>query len=67
MEKLLEAFAMLLQGSGESHNWSGECLEVAPQIGVMKREFLPFVNEESRLSAEMTMERSRHLHEVVED
>lgn len=63
MEKLLEAFEGLLPG-GEYAEMSGECLEVAPQLGVRRREFIGFVNEESRISAEMTYERSHHLHEV---
>lgn len=66
MNKLLEAFEKLLPG-GEFADLGGECLEVAPQIGVRKREFVEFVNEESRISAEMTYERSHHLHEVVEE
>ena len=65
MEKLLEAFEMLLP-DGEFGNVSGECLEVAPQLGVRKVEWMPFVNEESRISAEMTYGRSHYLHEVVE-
>lgn len=66
MGKLLEAFEKLLPG-GEFERLSGECIEVAPQLGVRVREFVGFVNEESRVSAEMTYERSHHLHEVVED
>lgn len=66
MEKLLEAFEKLLSG-GEYGGLSGECIEVAPKLGVRRREFVGFVNEESRVSAEMTYERSHFLHEVVED
>ena len=66
MDNLLRAFEMLLPG-GEFANESGECLEVAPQLGAIKKEFLPFINDESLLSAEMTMERSRYLHEVVRE
>ena len=65
MEKLLEAFERLLPG-GDFTDLTGECIEVAPQLGVRRREFVDFVNEESRISAEMTYERSHHLHEVVE-
>ncbi|KIW83059.1 hypothetical protein Z517_02302 [Fonsecaea pedrosoi CBS 271.37] len=62
MERLLEAFESLL---GENP-MSGECLEVAPQIGVRVVQFVPFINEESKLSADMTYERSHHLHEPSE-
>ncbi|OAL23875.1 hypothetical protein AYO22_06051 [Fonsecaea multimorphosa] len=63
MEKLLEAFESLL---GENP-MSGECLEVAPKLGVRVVQFVPFINEESRLSAETTYERSHYLHEPVTD
>ena len=65
MERLLEAFEKLLPG-GEFGNVGGECLEVAPQLGVRKVEWMPFINDESRISAEMTYQRSHYLHEVVE-
>ncbi|KAK3712769.1 hypothetical protein LTR37_008859 [Vermiconidia calcicola] len=65
MEKLLEAFEMLLS-KGEYRGLSGECLEVAPKLGIRVVPFLEFVNEESRVSAEITYERSRYLHEVVD-
>ena len=64
MEKLLEAFQMLLN-HGQYKNLSGECLEVAPKLGVRIVPKTEFVNEESRISAEITYERSHHLHEVV--
>lgn len=64
MEWLLQAFEMLLWGEGK--DWSGECLEVAPKLGVRKVEFVPFVNEESKRSAEITDARSMGLHSVVE-
>jgi hypothetical protein len=63
MERLLEAFESLL-GANEM---SGECLEVAPKLGVRVVQFLPFVNEESRHSARLTYERSHYLHEPVLD
>ena len=62
MEKLLEAFEILLDNS----KYSGECYEVAPKIGVVIRPPVEFINEESRISADMTYERSHHLHEVIE-
>lgn len=66
MEKLLEAFEGLLS-NGKYSDLSGECLEVAPKLGVRIAPKTEFVNEESRISAEMTYERSHYLHEVVED
>ncbi|KAK5165427.1 uncharacterized protein LTR77_008956 [Saxophila tyrrhenica] len=65
MEKLLECFEMLLSG-GEHKDLSGECLEVAPQLGIRIAPKVEFVNEESKKSAEITYERSHYLHEVVE-
>ena len=65
MEKLLEAFEMLLS-KGQYRELSGECLEVAPKLGIRVVPFLEFVNEESRVSAQITYERSHYLHEVVE-
>ena len=67
MGDLLDAFEMLL-AQGKHKDLSGECLEVAPKVGVrVVKEWVPFVNEESRLSAEMTYHRSHYLHEVVDD
>ena len=66
MEHLLQAFEMLLN-QGKYKDLSGECLEVAPKIGVRKVNFVPFVNDESRISAEITYERSHYLHEVVNE
>ena len=48
-------------------DYSGECLEVAPQIGVRIRPPVEFINKESRISAEMTYERSHYLHEPVHE
>ena len=67
MATLLEAFEKLLPG-GEFAALGGECIEVAPRLGVRRRaEFAEFVDEESRVSAEMTYERSHFLHEVAGD
>ena len=66
MEKLLEAFEMLISKEGKYAGISGECLEVAPKLGVRILPKTEFVNEQSRISAEMTYERSHYLHEVVE-
>ncbi|EXJ71072.1 uncharacterized protein A1O5_06065 [Cladophialophora psammophila CBS 110553] len=63
IEKLLEAFESLM---GENP-MSGECLEVAPQLGVRVVQFIPFINEESKISADMTYERSHYLHEPIMD
>lgn len=63
MERLLEAFELLL-GNNE---YAGECFEVAPKIGVKIRPATEFINEESKISADMTYDRSHHLHEVVTD
>ena len=54
MEKLLEAFEMLIAKEGEFSNISGECLEVAPKIGIRLRQKTDFINEESRISADIT-------------
>lgn len=54
MEKLLEAFEMLISSEGKYADISGECLEVAPQLGVRIMPKAEFVNEESRLSADIT-------------
>ena len=54
MENLLKAFEMLLAKEGEFSHVSGECLEISPKIGVWLRPGTEFVNEESRLSAEIT-------------
>ena len=54
MEKLLEAYEMLMAKEGEYAMVSGECLEVAPKIGVRLAPKVPFVNEESRISSEIT-------------
>ena len=62
MEHLLEAFELLLG----DNDISGECFEIAPKIGCRIMPKTPFVNEESRISAEMTYERSHHLHEPIE-
>lgn len=56
---------MLLNG-GKYADLSGECLEVAPKIGVRIHPKDEFVNEESRISADITYGRSHYLHEVVE-
>ena len=66
MDNLLKAFEMLLSKDTEYSSMSGECLEVAPKIGVRVAPKMEFVNEESRISAEITYERSHYLHEVVE-
>ena len=66
MERLLEAFEMLIAKEGEYARISGECLEVAPKLGGRIAPKMEVVNEESRVSAEMTYERSHYLHEVVE-
>jgi NAD(P)-dependent dehydrogenase (short-subunit alcohol dehydrogenase family) len=63
METLLEAFELLLG----ANDISGECLEVAPKIGVRIVPFLPFVNMESRLNAEISYDRSHYLHEPIMD
>jgi NAD(P)-dependent dehydrogenase (short-subunit alcohol dehydrogenase family) len=65
MEKLLEAFETLLS-QGENNKLSGECLEVAPKLGIRIVPKADFVNEESKISADITYERSHYLHEVVE-
>lgn len=65
MEKLLEAFEMLMS-NGEHNRISGECLEVAPKLGVRIVPKTEFVNEESKISADITYERSHYLHEVVD-
>ena len=54
MEKLLEAFELLLSKEGEYASMSGECLEVAPKLGIRVVPKMEFVNEESRISADMT-------------
>jgi hypothetical protein len=54
MEKLLEAFELLIAKEGEFSNISGECLEVAPKIGIRLRPKTEFINEESRISADIT-------------
>lgn len=54
MEKLLEAYELLIAKEGEYSKVSGECLEVAPKIGVRLAPKVPFVNEESRISSEIT-------------
>ncbi|OQU96054.1 hypothetical protein CLAIMM_02190 isoform 1 [Cladophialophora immunda] len=61
MERLLEAFESLLG----DNPMSGECLEVAPKLGVRVVQFVPFINEESKLSADMTYDRSHYLHELI--
>ena len=66
MAKLLEAFEMLLSG-GQYAELSGECVEIAPKLGIRLVPKTEFVNEESRISADITYERSHHLHEVVEN
>lgn len=63
MEKLIEAFELLLGNS----EYAGECFEVAPQIGVKIRPATEFINNESKISADMTYDRSHHLHEVMKD
>jgi hypothetical protein len=63
MEKLLQAFEQLLGAS----DYSGECFEIAPKIGCRIVPPTPFVNDESRISAEMTYERSHYLHEPIDD
>jgi hypothetical protein len=65
MEKLLEAFEMLLS-QGEHKGLSGECLEVAPKLGIRIVPKTEFVNEESKISADITYQRSHYLHEVTE-
>lgn len=48
--------------------YSGECFEIAPQQDRWRVvPFVEFVNEASRVSAEMTVERSHHLHEPIYD
>ncbi|KAF2095751.1 glucose 1-dehydrogenase [Rhizodiscina lignyota] len=63
MKHVLEAFEMTL---GDS-KLAGQIIEVAPQIGPNIRPPAAWINEESRLSAEMTYARSHHLHEPVKD
>lgn len=55
MEKLLEAYEMLIAKDGKYSKISGECLEVAPKIGVRLAPKVEFVNEESRMSSEITL------------
>ena len=66
MDDLLKAFRKLL-GNGEYTHLSGECIEVAPKLGVRIVPKTEFVNEESEISAQLTYERSHHLHEVVDE
>ncbi len=65
MEKLLEAFEMLLS-DGEHKELSGECFEVAPKLGIRIVPKMEYVNEESRVTGDIAYERSHHLHEVME-
>ena len=66
MKDVLEAFEKLLPG-GEYGDGSAECLEVAPKIGIRRvEEWMPFVNEESRINAEESYRRNHVLHEVFE-
>jgi len=65
MEKLVECFESLLS-NGEHKDLSGECFEVAPNLGARIVPKTEFVNEESKISADITYERSHYLHEVVE-
>ena len=54
MEHLLEAFEKLIAKEGEFSAMSGECLEIAPKLGVRLAPKTEFVNEESRMSAKIT-------------
>lgn len=63
MKDVLKAFEMTLGHS----KLAAQCIEVAPQIGPNIRAPAAWINEESRISAEMTYERSHHLHEPVQD
>ena len=54
MEHLLEAFEKLIAKNGEFSGVSGECLEVAPKLGVRVRPKTEFVNKESKISADIT-------------
>ena len=62
MDKLMEAFEMLMAG-GKFGDVSGECLEVAPnRKGGAEIRLVPvleYINEESRLSAELSLQMQR--------